>query len=142
MKRLVLLILLLQSLPLFAQHADSAKYVMPPPADTAHVKSALELAWEQQTQQGLNAMVEKATAGFFNTGRNAGIYAFYTTAPRGTVLKVRNLNNDRIIYVKVLGPLPNTKAFAGCTLGLSNDAKTALDVRNTRVLCEISYMGN
>lgn len=145
MKLLILLLLLLQSQLLFAQHSDTPKYVMPPYGDTTQAatqpKSPLELQWEQQTVNGQNAVVEKATVGFFATGKNAGIYAFHTAAPRGTIVKVRNMNNDHVIYVKVLGPLPNTKAFAGCSLGLSNDAKATLGVRNTKAFCEISYMG-
>lgn len=145
MKKLIITLLLLAPVVAIAQHhTDTAKYVMPPFGDTAHMaalqKSPLELKWEEQTSLGQNATIEKATAGFFTTGRNAGVYAFHATAARGTILKVRNLNNDRIVYVKVLGPLPQTTAFRGCTLGLSSDAKALLGVRDTKAFCEISYL--
>jgi hypothetical protein len=127
----------------FGQHTDTPKYVMPAFGDTSRPvapKSALELQWEEQTTSGASAVVEKATAGFFATGKNAGIYAFHNVASRGTILKVRNLNNDHVIFVKVLGPLPLTNPFKGCTLGLSNDAKAALGVRESKAFCEVSYL--
>ena len=57
------------------------------------------------------------------------------------VMQVRNLNNGRTIYVKILGPLPDTKQYAGCVLGLSSGAKGALGVRETKAFCEMSYAG-
>lgn len=150
MKNFLLFALLLCAQASDAQRvADTPKYIMPAMgennsgADTAAriPKSPLEILWEEQTVAGANALTEKVTAGFFNTAGNAGIYAFHTIAPRGTVLKVKNLNNDRVIYVKVLGPLPLTNQFKGCSLGLSNAAKAALAARDSKVFCEISYMG-
>jgi hypothetical protein len=149
MKRLIIILLVVQSQLAWAQRStDTPKYLLPPGQDSLAAtsavvppKSPLEILWEQQTVSGQNAVVEKATAGFFSTGKNAGIYAFHTVAPRGTVLKVRNLNNDRIIYVKVLGPMPVTTQFKGCNLGLSDAAKSALGARDSKTFCEISYMG-
>jgi hypothetical protein len=146
MKKFIAIILLCAPGLVHAQyHSDTAKYVMPPFGDTARVvaapqKSPIELLWDQQTASGQNALVEKVTAGFFTTGKNAGVYAFHATAARGTILKVRNLNNDRVVYVKVLGPLPQTTAFKGCALGLSSAAKALLGVRDTKAFCEISYL--
>src|ERR1051325_459447 len=110
MRHVILIVLLLtQSQTMLAQrHTDTPKYVMRPIQDSVKIpapKSALEQAWEAQTQSGTNAITENATVGFFATGKGASMYAFHSTAPRGTILKVRNLNNDQTIYVKVLGPL-------------------------------------
>lgn len=145
MKKLIAIILFLAPLSALAQHNDTPKYVLPPFGDTTHTpvvpqKSPLELKWDEQTLSGQNATVEKVSAGFFTTGKNAGVYAFHATAARGTILKVRNLNNDHVVYVKVLGPLPQTTAFKGCALGLSSDVKALLGVRDTKAFCEISYL--
>jgi hypothetical protein len=126
---------------------DSALYVLPPFSDSSlnamdsalAPKSPLELEWDEQTQDGAAAHSEKVTAGFYRTSPQAGIYAFYTEASRGRVLRVRNLNNDSVVFVKVIGALPLRSAFKGCSLGLSNEAKAALDVRDSRAFCEISY---
>jgi hypothetical protein len=145
MKQFIALMLLLLPFLANAQHNDTPKYLLQPFGDTIHTaatpqKSPLEIKWEEQTLSGQNATTEKVTVGFFTTGKNAGVYAFHTIAPRGTILRVRNLNNDRIVYVKVLGPLPLTAAFKGCALGLSSDAKALLGVRDTKAFCEISYL--
>ena len=130
-------------------YEDSTEYVPLPVDATAkppkYAKpSTLQELWNEQTVEGLNVVIEKGTAGFFNINGNtagAGVYAFHNSAARGTVIMVRNLNNGRIIYVKVLGPLPETKQYAGCVLGLSNGAKAALGVRETKAFCEMTYAG-
>jgi LysM repeat protein len=125
---------------------DTPKYILPPstdklPADPPVPKfnPTLSDLWNEQTLNGMNATTEKVTAGFFSTGKGAAMYAFHNSAARGTILKVQNMNNGRAIYVKVLGILPSTKAFLGCSLGLSSAAKAALDVRDQKAFCEISY---
>jgi LysM repeat protein len=131
------------------QKKDTPKYVLPPVKDVAvlddppvpKLNPTLEDLWNEQTQSGASAITEKATAGFFNTGSSAAMYAFHNAAARGTIIRIRNLNNDKVIYVKVLGTLPNTKAFIGCTVGLTNAAKAALDVRDQKAFCEVSYAG-
>jgi LysM repeat protein len=138
-------------IPAIVRH-DTPKYVMgsidtfslPPVEPPVVINPTLGQLWKEQTVDGANAVVEKGSVGFYTvTGHAAGanIFAFSNTAPRGTVMRVRNLNNGHYIYVKVLGPLPDTKPFAGCILGLSNAAKSALGVRETKAFCELSYMG-
>jgi hypothetical protein len=131
---------------------DTPKYLMGP-IDTAKAPSVepspivnptLAQLWKEQTVDGSSAVTEKGSVGFYTASAKAAganIYAFSNTAARGTIMQVRNLNNGRIIYVKVLGPLPETKAFAGCILGLSSEAKSALGVRETKAFCELSYVG-
>ena len=145
-----ILFVLLAMLPLAAaaqQNGDTPLYVLPPFGDSgltavdsaAPPKSALELEWDDQTLEGVNAHSEKVTAGFYHTTAQAGIYAFYTEASRGRVLRVRNLNNDAVVFVKVIAALPLRTAFKGCSLGLSNEAKAALGVRDNKAFCEVSY---
>lgn len=148
MKRLIILVLLLQPALLFAQQkADSALYVMPDKTprvmyarDSAlPLRSPLEIEWLRQNPDTASIQMEKLTAGFYKTREHAGIYAFFKAELRGKVLRVRNLNNDSVVYVKVLGALPNTKAFKGCSLGLSSEAQEALGVHEHRAFCEVSY---
>ncbi len=131
------------------QRADTPKYLLPSVQQTMPIRDSvmvirklpLQNEWETQTAYGASAVTEKATAGFFSTGKGGGIYAFHNVAPRGSILQVRNLNNEHIVYVKVLGPMPVTKQLKGCNLALSNAAKVALDVRDFKAYCEISYQG-
>ncbi|MEO6831557.1 MAG: hypothetical protein ABI378_04640 [Chitinophagaceae bacterium] len=142
-----------------AQTQDSGysipKYILPASTDTIEEivsidtaiilqKSPLEIEWETQTDSGQNAIQEKGTAGFFPMNGHAvgaGIYAFHSTAARGTVIRVRNLNNNAVAFVKVLGPLPDSKRFSGCIIGLSDKIKTALGVQENKAFCELSYVG-
>ncbi|MBS1630722.1 MAG: hypothetical protein JST27_11765 [Bacteroidetes bacterium] len=148
MKRLLFWVLLLQPLCLFAQQkTDSALYVMPElnkgvlyAHDSAlPLRSPLEIEWNQQNPDTSGILHEKLTAGFYETSKQAGIYAFYKPELKGKVLRVRNLNNDSLVFVKVIGALPQTKAFKGCNLGLSNEAKEALGVHERKAYCEVSY---
>jgi hypothetical protein len=127
---------------------DTAEYIQMPPELVATTKAdipqALEALWQEQTLDGQNVVIEKGTAGFFSINGNASgadVYAFHNAAARGTVMRVRNINNGRTIYVKVLGPVPETKQYAGCVLGLSDKAKAALGVQETKMFCEMSYAG-
>jgi hypothetical protein len=100
--------------------------------------------WNEQTQNGENVSTEKGSVAFYalsSKAPGAAAYAFHNTAPRGGIIKVRNMNNGRSIFVKVLGPLPNTKQYNGAILGLTMTAKRALGVQEERAFCELSFAG-
>ena len=135
--------------PPFMPKDTTPKYLFQP-ADTtigpskADIPLTLKQLWHEQTLDGQNVVTEKGSAGFFSINirsPRAAEYAFHNAAARGTVIRVRNMNNGRTIYVKVLGPLPDAKQYAGCILGLSNGAKAALGVQETKAFCELSYAG-
>lgn len=161
MKKLVFLYLFvgLSGFNALAQIQDSGrripKYILSPSSDTLTEfgiwdtvvipqKSALEIEWEGQTDMGQNATLEKGSAGFFPMNGHAvgaGNYAFHATAARGTVIRVRNLNNNVVVFVKVLGPLPDAKRFSGCIIGMSDKIKRALGVQENKAFCELTYVG-
>jgi hypothetical protein len=58
------------------------------------------------------------------------------------VVKVFNPGSGKTIYVKVLGPLPDTKLYANSIIGISSGAKEALGVTDNRTWCELSYAAN
>jgi hypothetical protein len=104
----------------------------------------MQQLWEDQTAGGKNVVVEKGSAGFYNLtvhNAEASYFAFHNVAAKGTIMKIRNLNNGKMIYVKVIGPLPAGKQFYGCNLGLSDVAKQALGVRENKMFCEMLYAG-
>ena len=144
--------------------ADTPKYVMQqqqPPVRTEPVQQPEEMPdtavsepvphpqtidelFKEQTQDGQNVVWEKGSAAFFGlTGqaKGAAVFAFHNKAAKGAVIRVKNMNNGRIVYVKVLGPLPMTKQYYNCIIGLSNSAKAALGVRDAKAFCELSYAG-
>lgn len=138
---------------------DTPKYVLQrdhtttPPVvmDTADTTAAptppvstIEALFKEQTQNGQNIVFEKGSAAFFNLSgqaKGAAVFAFHNKAAKGSVIRVKNLNNGRVVFVKVLGPLPLTKQYYNCIIGLSGSAKAALGVRDTKAFCELSYAG-
>ncbi len=115
------------------------------PADApAQPVVTLKDLFEEQTMQGQNLVWEKGTAGFFSvnaTAKGASVYAFHNKAARGSIIRVKNMNNGKIVFVKVLGPMPNTKQYYNCVIGLSGSAKAALGARDDKAFCELSYAG-
>lgn len=115
-----------------------------PDAEPRKIDETVELKdlWEDQTMGGKNGVIEKGSAGFYKVQtEEAAWLAFHNTASRGSVIRVRNINNGKVIFVKVVGPIPAGKRFYGCTLGLSNVAKNALGVAENKVFCELNYAG-
>lgn len=124
-------------------------YPMPkkkPEIDTAAPPPALgglDTVYNQQTNNGLNVLTEKGTAVFFEKpGKATMYYAFHNEVARGSVIKVFNPGSGKTIYAKVLGPLPDTKMYANCIIGISDAAKHELGVADNKVWCELSYAAN
>jgi LysM repeat protein len=121
----------------------------PTPGDTTRnvVKSdeeSPEDLYLKQIQDGQNLITERGPAVFFHMPVNSGgdlYYAFHNNAPKGTIVKVVNPGTHAVIYVKVLGPMPNTKQYHNALIGISDRAKGALGVRDTKAWCELSYTG-
>lgn len=103
----------------------------------------LDSLYNVQTRNGTSTISEKGTATFFEkTGSNKVYYAFHNTTPRGAVIKVYNPGSGKTIYVKVLSTIPDTKEFANCVIGISNAAKEALGVTDSKSWVELTYSPN
>jgi len=96
--------------------------------------------YNSQTNNGQSVMTEKGPAVFFdNAGKPGMFYAFHNTTKRGTIIKVYNPGNGKSVYVKVLGPLPETKQYANSIIGVSSSAKEALGETGDKLWCELSF---
>ena len=111
---------------------------------SAPVPGGLDTIYNRQTNNGLNVLSEKGTAAFFvKPGKNTMFYAFHNEAARGSIIKVSNPGTGKSTFVKVLGPLPDTKLYANCIIGISEGAKEALGIVNdSKAWCELSYAAN
>lgn len=69
-----------------------------------------------------------------------GYFALHRTLPIGTIIKVRNLMNDKIIFAKIIGRLPSTDANEKIMLKLPQEAKKALKVLDAQLVMEVSYL--
>ena len=79
-----------------------------------------------QTNNRQNVVSEKGTAVFFDMGKKISktrmIYAFHNTAQKGTIIRVYNPGNNTVVYAKVLGPIPITKQYHDCIIGVDDSA--------------------
>lgn len=114
-------------------------------ADTSklHILGGLDTVYNRQTNNGLNVLTEKGTAVFFEKGgKNSAYVAFHNTTPRGTIMKVFNPGTNKTIYVKILGPVPDTKLYANSIIGICDAAKEALGITDNKAWVELSYPAN
>jgi LysM repeat protein len=94
----------------------------------------------QQTYLGQSVTEEKGPAAFYDHSGPADVYfAFHNTAPRGKIIKVTNPGNGKYVFVKVLGPIPQTKLYHNCIIGLSGNAREALGVVGNKSWCTLQY---
>lgn len=104
-------------------------------------KSEAAILYEEQTVNETFVNKEKGTAVFFNTSNNNPdvYFAFHNTAPKGTIIKVKNPGNGNEIFVKVLSRIPTTGLYHNAIIGISKNAKAALGGINDKLWCELTY---
>lgn len=88
-------------------------------------------------------MEESGTAVFFTSQdkpqSSKTVFAFHNTVPKGRVIKVYNPGTGKTAYVKVLGPIPETKQYHNAVIGIGSAAKQALGVVEDKAWCELKY---
>ena len=104
-------------------------------------QSKEEKLYMVQTHDEAFVTDEKGTAVFFDMpGKpKSTYYAFHNAAPRGTIIKVFNPGTKMSVFVKVLGPLPNTGQYHNSIIGIASNAKQALGVVDDKLWCELYY---
>jgi len=108
-----------------------------------NIPGGLDTVYNRQTNNGSNVLTEKGTAVFFEkTGKGSIYLAFHNSTPRGTIIKVSNPGTSKTIYVRVIGPIPDTKQYANCIIGICEAAKEELGVTDNKAWCELSYTAN
>jgi LysM repeat protein len=83
---------------------------------------------------------EKGIATWTHSSYDEGnFYALHATAPKGTIVTVRNLMNNKTVTVKVIGRLPSTSDNENVLIKISGSAAKKLNVLDEKFLVEISY---
>lgn len=104
--------------------------------------SEAEKLFQEQTNNGLIVNEEAGTAVFYTSSSKVSArfyYAFHDNIPKGRIVEVKNPGTGKIIYVKILGPLPQTPLYHNCIIGITNKAKRALGVMGDKVWCELRF---
>jgi len=86
--------------------------------------------------KGMATWIEDTDA----AGEETRFYALHKTAASGTILKVRNLMNDKVAYVKVVGKLPDIEENRNVLVKVSGATAKYLDVIDPKFLVEVSYV--
>ena len=118
-------------------------YVMPPPPDTAKHLSEIEMQYMRQTNNEAYITTEKGPAVFYEAAGHSSTmyYAFHNSIPHGTIIKVFNPGNGKTIFAKVIGPMPDTKQYYNCIIGISSNAKAALGANTSKLWCDLKFAG-
>lgn len=116
------------------------------PQDSTYIvrqaASETEQQYLDQTFNEQSVTEEKGPAAFYDAtgGINSEVhYAFHNTAGRGRIIRVTNPGNGKYVFVKVLGPLPKTKLYHNCIIGISSTAKEVLGVMGDKIWCSLHY---
>ncbi len=90
---------------------------------------------------GYTETVENGLAEVINDTDESDLFlALHRTAPVGTLLKVRNQMNNQIVFVKVVGKLPDTGANDKLVVKVSRKAYERLAAVDRRFRVEVAYM--
>lgn len=95
-----------------------------------------------QTENGRKARNANGLAGVFKSTSgwdNGKFYALMNNVERGTVVKVTNLTNNKVVFVKVLGDIADIKQNTGIVIVLSDAAVGQLGAATDRFTAELSY---
>ena len=81
------------------------------------------------------AAIFKTTSGW----QDGKYYCFHNTAEPGTIIKITNNANGKVVYAKVLDAIPDIKQNTGLLLRISNSAADELGVTDNKFDCSVSY---
>jgi LysM repeat protein len=125
--------------PAVVATTDTKKEVVtqtaPPKAEvkeqTIRISEAVKNS-DEISQSGLAELIE-------GTEGNRKYLALHRTAPVGTILKVRNEMNNREVFVRVMGKLPDTALTDKLVIKISKSAYDRLGAIDQRFRVEVTY---
>ncbi|MEP2624680.1 MAG: LysM peptidoglycan-binding domain-containing protein [Ekhidna sp.] len=93
----------------------------------------------QIDENGFERLYEEGVASVIQSMKTSRYLALHRSLPIGTNLEVRNLMNNQIVHVKVVGRLPNTGLNKNLLLRLSQPAFDQLGILDSKSRVEVSY---
>lgn len=109
-----------------------------PPRET--VKTNTETIRISESVKNGDEILEKGIAELIEgTDGNRKYLALHRTAPVGTILKVRNELNNREVFVRVMGKLPDTALTDKVVIKISKSAYDRLGAIDPRFRVEVTY---
>ncbi len=112
-----------------AQEEKKPEVVTPP----ATIKISENVSGSDEVREsGLAELIE-------GTDGNRKYLALHRTAPSGTILKVRNEMNNREVFVRVMGKLPETAPNEKVVIKISKSAYEKLGAIDPKFRVEVTY---
>ncbi len=106
--------------------------IIQPRKETTITISEKVIGSDEVKEGGLAELIE-------GTEGNRKYLALHRTAKVGTILKVRNELNNREVFVRVAGPLPNTGVNTNMVIKISKSAYDRLGAIDQRFRVEVTY---
>ncbi|MEX1239785.1 MAG: LysM peptidoglycan-binding domain-containing protein [Cyclobacteriaceae bacterium] len=100
-------------------------------AESIRISESLK-SGDEIIEDGLAELIE-------GTEANRKYLALHRTAPMGTILKVRNEMNNREVFVRVMGKLPDTALTDRLIIRISKSAYDRLGAIDPRFRVEVTY---
>ena len=95
--------------------------------------------WTRIDEDGFERTYEEGIASVIESMRTSRYLALHATLPIGTNVEVRNLMNNQVVYVKVVGKLPKTGLNKDLLIRLSKSAYDQLGILDSKARVEVSY---
>lgn len=73
-------------------------------------------------------------------GQDNNLYVLHSDSPVGSVLRIENPMTERVLYAKVLGPVPNTPFARGSIVMLSPTVAQALGALDAKIYVKLQYL--
>lgn len=117
--------------------SQSAEATEPQPISTGQSAESIRISESLKTgdeivESGIAELIE-------GTEGNRKYLALHRTAPMGTILKVRNEMNNREVFVRVQGKLPDTALTDKVIIRISRSAYDRLGAIDPRFRVEVTY---
>jgi LysM repeat protein len=90
-------------------------------------------------EKGFKKVFKEGIASVIKDMKTTRYLALHKSLPMGTELEVRNLMNNRVVHVKIVGRLPDTGVNKNLLLRISQPAYDQLGILDKRSRVEISY---
>jgi LysM repeat protein len=121
------------------QVIETKTEVKPQNANQGYFKTS----FDQQIRQQPITKEQTLTSGIFKTASgwsDAKYYLLMNGVEPGTVVKITNPANNKMIYAKLLGEMSGVKQNQGVNIRISNAAASALDINETdKFIVKLNY---
>ncbi|TXK44298.1 LysM peptidoglycan-binding domain-containing protein [Pontibacter qinzhouensis] len=95
----------------------------------------------EENMAGVKKVLETGMAEMIDPKTDTNKYlALHKSAPVGTIMQVKNAMNDQVVYVRVIGKLPDTGSNDKVIVRLSKKAYQKLGAVDQRFRVELSYV--